>query len=151
MALIESNPNLLAALRGSPGWIQIRDLVLNAVSSAHSKRAYGQALDEFLAWFQGEQPIGGLCKATVQRYRVLLESRGLASSSINVNLAAIRKLAAEAADNGLFDAETARAIRSIKGVKEHGTRIGNWLSHEQAQGLLNTPDRGTRKGLRDVA
>jgi integrase/recombinase XerD len=63
----------------------------------------------------------------------------------------VRKLATEAADNGLLDAETARAIRSVHGVKMHGTRIGNWLTREQAQQLLDAPDRETLKGTRDVA
>ena len=38
---------------------------------------------------------------------------GLAASSINTHLAALRKLAAEAADNGLIDAELVRK-RSAK-------------------------------------
>jgi integrase len=66
-------------------------------------------------------------------------------------MAALRKLATEAADNGLLDAETARAIRSVKGARVQGTRIGNWLNREQAQALLDAPDTGTLKGLRDVA
>jgi hypothetical protein len=37
----------------------------------------------------------------VQAYRAALETAGLAASSINVRPSAIRKLAAEAADNGL--------------------------------------------------
>jgi integrase len=100
---------------------------------------------------QREQP-GLLCKAVVQRYKAgVLEGRGLAASSINANLAALRKLAIEAADNGLLDAEVARAIGKVKGVKVRGCRLGNWLSHEQAQALLDMPDRSTLRGLRDAA
>jgi site-specific recombinase XerC len=146
MCVIESNPFVI-----SPAWARIRLLVIDSVSSPHTKRAYGRAVDEFLAWHRREQS-GPLSKAVVQRYKAaVLEARCLAASSINTNLAALRKLAAEAADNGLLDAETARSIGKVKGAKTHGARLGNWLSQEQAQTLLDLPDRGTLKGLRDAA
>ena len=56
----------------------------------------------------------------------------LASSSIIIRMSAIRKLAAEAADNGMLAPELAA-----------GTR--------QAQALLNAPDVSTLRGLRDRA
>src|SRR5215472_16164646 len=151
MSLIESNSHLLPAPAAAPAWDRIRALVVDAVSSPHTKRLYGRAVDEFLAWYQHEQP-GSLSKAVVQRYKAtVLEARGLAPSSINTSLAALRKLAAEAADNGLLDAETARAIGNVKGAGTHGTRMGNWLSREEAQALLDAPDRATLRGLRDAA
>jgi integrase len=131
-------------------WDHIRALVVDAVHSPHTKRLYGRAVDEFLAWYQREEP-RPLAKAIVLRYKTVLEARGLAPSSINTQLAALRKLAAEAADNGLLDAETARAIGNVKGARMHGTRMGNWLSREEAQALLDAPDRGTLRGLRDAA
>ena len=88
----------------------------------------------------------------VQRYRTtVLEARGLAPSSINVKLAAVRKLAAEAADNGLLDLQTAQAIQGVKGAPIKGARMGKWLSRTQAQELLDAPDASTLKGKRDVA
>jgi len=68
---------------------------------------------------------------------------------INVRITALRKLAVEAADNGLLAPELAAGITRIKGVKSKGARVGNWLSIRQAQTLLNTPDVSTKKGLRD--
>jgi site-specific recombinase XerC len=140
----------IAAVRNTIPWQHVRRLVVDAVSSPHSKTAYGSAIDRFLEWWQAELP-APLSKATVQRYRATLEAGGLAPSSINVQLAALRKLAVEAADNGLLDRRTAQAISSIKGAKAHGRRIGNWLSREAAQELLDTPDRDRLKGVRDVA
>src|SRR5262249_7557113 len=132
-------------------WGFVRSLVVDAVASPHTKRLYGRALDEFLEWYQREQP-GPLSKAVVQRYRaVVLEGRGLAASSINTHLASLRKLATEAADNGLLDAEVARAIAKVRGATVHGARLGNWLSRDQAQALLDAPDRTTLRGLRDAA
>ena len=63
----------------------------------------------------------------------------------------MRKLAVEAADNGLLAPELASGIARIKGVRSHGVRVGNWLSLRQAQALLNAPDVTTKKGLRDRA
>jgi site-specific recombinase XerC len=151
MSLIESNPQLLPVAPVAPAWSRVRSLVVDSVTSPHTKRAYGRALDELFNWYQREQP-GPLCKAVVQRYKAaVLEGRGLAASSVNAHLAALRKLATEAADNGLLDAEVARAIGRVKGVKAQGARLGNWLSHEQAQALLDMPDRSTLRGLRDAA
>jgi site-specific recombinase XerD len=66
-------------------------------------------------------------------------------------MSAIRKLAAEAADNGLLAPELAAGISRVKSAKSVGIRMGNWLSARQAQTLLNTPDITTLKGLRDRA
>jgi len=87
----------------------------------------------------------------VSAWRVVLEARGLGSVSINVRITAVRKLAVEAADNGLLAPELAAGIARIKGVRSQGVRVGNWLSLRQAQTLLNTPNITTKKGLRDRA
>jgi site-specific recombinase XerC len=83
------------------GWEKLKTLVLDSVSSPITKRVYNMALNEFLAWFQ-QAPRPGFTKATVSAWRVSLEARGLGSSSIIIRMSAIRKLAAEAADNGLL-------------------------------------------------
>jgi site-specific recombinase XerD len=151
MSVIESDPELLPAASPNSAWSRIRSLVIDGVTSPHSKRAYSHALDEFLAWYERERP-GPLSKAVVQAYKAtVLETRGLAASSINTHLATLRKLASEAADNGLLDIEVARAIGKVKGARTHGVRFGNWLSQEQAQALLDMPDRTTLRGLRDAA
>src|SRR6202166_3768749 len=108
------------------------------------------ALDEFMTWFR-QEPRPGFCKATVSAWRASLESRGLGSSSIIIRMSAIRKLAAEAADNGLIAPELAAGIARVKSVKSTGIRVGNWLSLRQAQALLSAPDVTTLKGLRDRA
>jgi integrase len=66
-------------------------------------------------------------------------------------MSAIRKLAAEAADNGLIAPELAAGIARVKSAKSVGVRTGNWLSVRQAQNLLNAPDVATLRGLRDRA
>lgn len=129
---------------------QLIELVLNSVSSPHTKQAYRRALADFLAWCQA-QPGLKFTKATVQKYRSKLEESGLASSSINIRLSAIRKLATEAADNGILSPVLANGIARIRGVKHFGTRLGNWLAGYQAEHLLQIPDVATAKGKRDRA
>jgi site-specific recombinase XerD len=131
-------------------WQRLKRLVLDSVSSPITKRVYNLGLDEFFEWF-GQEPRPGFTKATVSAWRVALEARGLGSVSINVRITAVRKLAVEAADNGLLAPELAAGISRVKGAKSKGVRVGNWLSVQQAQRLLNAPDITTKKGLRDRA
>src|SRR5436305_5534585 len=131
-------------------WQRLKALVLDSVSSPITRRVYNLGLDEFIAWYALE-PRPGFTKATVCSWRVSLEARGLGTVSINVRIIAVRKLAVEAADNGLLAPELANGIARVKGVASKGIRLGNWLSVKQAQTLLNTPDVTTTKGLRDRA
>ena len=131
-------------------WLRLKKLVLDSVTSPHSKRAYEQALDAFARWC-AETRADGFTKATVQAYRTALEAAGLAASSINVRLSALKKLAAEAADNGWLAPELAAGIARVKGAKRHGVRGGNWLTLEQTERLLALPDRDTNQGKRDRA
>src|SRR3984893_11182303 len=142
--------NELVLANRAADWRRLKMLVLDSVSSPITKRVYNLGLDEFFEWF-GKEPRPGFTKATVSAWRVALETRGLGSISINVRITAVRKLAVEAADNGLLAPELAAGITRIKGVKSKGVRVGNWLSIRQAQTLLNTPDVSTKKGLRDRA
>ncbi len=93
----------------------------------------------------------GLTKATVQRYARQLQERGLAAATVNVRLTAVRRLAAEAADNGLLAPDLAAGISRVKGIKQQGTRTGNWLTVDQAELLINAPDTTKLKGKRDRA
>jgi len=127
---------LMVADRASE-WRRLKALVLDSVSFPITRRVYNLGrLDEFIAWFTEEPRSAGFTNATVTAWRVALEAR---------------KLAVEAADNGLLAPELAAGIARIKGVRSHGVRVGNWLSLRRAQALLNAPDVRTKKGLRDRA
>jgi len=129
--------------------LKIKRLVLDSVSSVHSRRAYDKALTDFLAW--GRENGIAFTKSSVQQYKTHLEQSGLASSTVNVRLTAVRRLAAEAADNGLLDPALATGIGRVKGVKRSGVRTGNWLTREQAEQLILTPNAETLRGKRDRA
>jgi site-specific recombinase XerD len=80
-----------------------------------------------------------------------LESRGLAANTINQQLAAVRRLAHEAADSGLLSPELAAGISRVKGVKQLGFRFGNWLSAEQSSEVLKHACGDSMRAKRDYA
>jgi len=88
----------------------------------------------------------------VTRYRIFLERRHYASTTINLlRLAAVRRLAYEAADCGLLSADLVAGIRRVKGAKRLGVPVGNWLTAEQGKRLLLTADSASLRGKRDYA
>ncbi len=124
--------------------------LLNTLGSPQSKRAYEFAIDHFVSWYCSE-PRLAFSKTVVLRYRLELEARRLAPATINLRLAAVRRLAFEAADTGLLSPELAAGIARVKGAKRVGVRLGNWLTAEQSRRLLAAPDAQTIKGRRDRA
>ena len=124
--------------------------VLNSLTSVDGQRGYGHAIDEFVDWYCSE-PRLALNKTVVLRYRGYLEARLLAPGTINLRLGAVRRLVYEAADSGLLSSDLAAGIRRVKGVRNLGMRLGNWLTAEQSIALWQAPDRERLKGKRDRA
>lgn len=133
-----------------PDLEQSKSAVLNSLTSRSSQRSYDHAIREFIDWYCSE-PRLAFNKTVVTRYRICLEQAHYASSTINLRLAAIRRLAYEAADCGLLSPDLAAGIRRVKGVKKHGMRIGNWLTAEQGKRLLAVFNDGDFRGKRDYA
>ena len=127
----------------------IASMVLDTVSE-RSRRDYGRALTDFLAWY-AQAGHTQLNKAAINAHVAALKAQGVTDSSINQRLAAIRKLANEAADNGLIVESAAQAIQRVPNIKRQGSKLGNWLTREQASAMLNAPDTSTLKGVRDRA
>jgi site-specific recombinase XerD len=146
----QANPNRPKAKLGLPDLDHSRSAVLESLRSPESKRGYRHALDEFIEWYCSE-PRLSFNKIVVTRYRIHLENRHLAAGTVNGRLAAVRRLACEAADAGLLSPELAAGIRRVKGVKKLGVRLGNWLTAEEGRRLLQAPDSETLKGKRDRA
>lgn len=129
----------------TPAQLELRTMVLNSVTSPHSRRTYAKGLDLLFA-FAANRP---LTRALLMEYRTSMED--LAPSTVNVRLAAVRKMVTEAKRNGLLSAEEAASLTDVPNVRQSGTRLGNWLSKEQARELLAVPDRSNVKGKRDYA
>jgi site-specific recombinase XerD len=124
--------------------------VLNSLGSPASRRVYEYAIDQFIAWYCSE-PRLAFNRIVVVRYRMYLESRSLAANTINQQLAAVRRLAHEAADSGLLSPELAAGISRVKGVKQLGFRSGNWLSAEESSEVLKCARGNSMRAKRDYA
>ena len=127
-----------------------KSAVLNSLPSPESRRSYEFAIRNFVEWYCSE-PRLALNRIVVTRYRMQLEQLRLASSTINQRLAAVRRLAYEASDAGLLSPELAAGIKRVKGVKQLGVRLGNWLTSEQGRALMEAPTVETLRGKRDRA
>ena len=127
-----------------------KNAVLNSLSSVNSRRNYKFAMEQFITWYCSE-PRLSLNRTVVLRFRLYLKCLGLAAGTINQRLASARRLAYEASDSGLLGPELAAGIRRVKGVKQLGSRIGNWLTLDQAKMLLEKADGKDLRSLRDLA
>ena len=118
-----------------PDLEQTKSAVLNSLTSKSGQRTYDHAINEFVDWYCSE-PRLAFNRTVVLRYRIHLEQRHLAPTTINLRLAAVRRVAYEAADSGLLSPELAAGIRRVKGVRRIGVRLGNWLTADQGRSLL---------------
>jgi integrase len=125
----------------------LREMVLNSVVSEHSKRNYAKALDEVFTLCANRSQ--GLSRALLMEYRAAMVEKKLSASTVNVRLSAVRKLVGEAQRNGIIDAEEAANLAGVPNLSQKGTRLGNWLTRDQAKELLTVPDRSKLKGKRD--
>jgi site-specific recombinase XerD len=143
-------PNYRRRVLRLPDLDHCKSTVLNSLGSPASRRVYEYAIDQFINWYCSE-PRMAFNRIVVVRYRMYLESRHLAANTINQQLAAVRRLAHEAADAGLLSPELAAGISRVKGVKQLGFRSGNWLSAEQSSEVLQHACGDTIRAKRDYA
>jgi len=103
-----------------PDLKQSKSAVLNSLPSVSSQRSYDHAIRQFIDWYCSE-PRLAFNKIVVTKYRIFLEQAHYASSTIstvNLRLAAVRRLAYEAADAGLLSPDLGAGIRHLKGAKQ---------------------------------
>ena len=115
--------------------------VLNSLSSPASRRVYEYAIEKFTPWYCSE-PRLAFNRTVVLRYRFFLEQKRLAPSTINVRMAAVRRLAYEAADTGLLSRNSRLASAALKVSSDwaSGSGIGSPLSRRE----IFCEDRGWR-------
>jgi integrase len=131
--------NELAVVDKGAGWRRLA-LVLDSVSSPITKRVYNLGLDEFFAWYS-QEPRPGFTKATVAAWP-FPSTCGLRRSG---------SWPSRPPTMDCWAPELANVITRVKGMASKGVRLGNWLTANQAQALLNAPDTTTGKRLRDRA
>ena len=93
---------------------QSKSAVLNTLTSVHSPRGYKYALERFITWYCGE-PRLAFNRSVILRYRSSLEGLSRSPATINLHLAAIRRMADESAESGWLSPELAIGIRRVKG------------------------------------
>jgi Phage integrase, N-terminal SAM-like domain len=111
----------------TPAQALLRKMVLDSVASPHSQRNYAKALDDLFA-FCASRP---LSRSLLMEWRAAMES--LSPSTINVRLSAVRKMVGEARRAGMIGQEEAASLTDIPNICQKGTRLGNWLTREQAK------------------
>jgi len=129
---------------------QSKTAVLDTLASQHSRRSYKYAIDRFIDWY-GSEPRLEFNRSVVVRYRSFLERLSLSAATINLHLSAIRRLADESAESGWLSPGLAIGIRRVKGVKRLGRKMGNWLTRNEAQELVNAASKANLRGWRDGA
>jgi integrase len=133
-----------------PDLEQTKSAVLNSLTSKSGQRTYDHAINEFVDWYCSE-PRLAFNRTVVLRYRIHLEQRHLAPTTINLRLAAVRRVAYEAADSGLLSPELTAGIRRVKGVRRIGVRLGNWLTADQGRSLLLNSQGDSLRSKRNCA
>ena len=124
--------------------------LLTSLTSVSGQRTYDHAITEFVAWYCSE-PRLAFNRTVVLRYRIHREHQRYAPATINLRLAAVRRVAYEAADAGLLSPELAAGIRRVKGVRRLGVRLGNCLTPEQGRRLLAHDPPAAARDTRDQA
>lgn len=121
-----------------PDLEQAKSAVLNSLTSKSGQRTYDHAIDGFVEWYCSE-PRLALNRSVVLRYRIHLEQKQYAPATINLRLAAVRRVAYEAADSGLLSPELAAGIRRVKGVRRLGEcELATGLQPNRASGYSRT-------------
>src|SRR5438093_10561935 len=87
-----------------PDLEQAKSAVLNSLTSESGQRTYDHAITEFVDWYCSE-PRLAFNRIVVLRYRIYLEQKQYAPTTINLRLDAARRVAFEAADSGLLSPE----------------------------------------------
>jgi hypothetical protein len=88
------------------------------------QRTYDHAINDFVEWYCSE-PRLAFNRTVVLRYRIYLEQKGYAPNTINLRLAAVRRVAYEACDSGLPSPELGREYGASK---ESGVLASAWAT-----------------------
>jgi integrase/recombinase XerD len=149
-------------LDGAPAVLRLLEGVERSLTSEDSRRAYRTSLLQFFTWCSSGKGDGSFSRLSVLQYKDELIGAGRVSetgewkrlyspATVNLRLAAVRALAQEAADAGWIDQGEAAAIRRVRGEKQAGSQIGNWLEKPQVDQILTAVDRSSLRGKRDYA
>jgi site-specific recombinase XerD len=140
----------------------LKQLSKNGVGSAHSQRAYETAIEEFIAWslHNGKirinaPPSSALTRPTSPRAlptMIWKNDTSLASSTVNVKMAAVRSLVPLRRRRGwISEQDEEQILNRVKSRPVAGRREGQRMPLSDVQRCLSLPDRATLAGKRDYA
>jgi hypothetical protein len=131
---------------------QTKRSVLNSLTSLQSRRSYQHAMDEFVEWYCPEPPLA-LNRAVVLRYRLQLEAKKLAASTINVRLASSSGAAPGLRGGRYRVAEPRTGRRHPASEGRTATRTSRWQLAQRCTGrkLLSGTTAETLRQKRDAA
>lgn len=75
-----------------PGFEQSKAAVLNSLTSKSGQRSYDRAITDFVDWYCSE-PRLAFNRTVVLRFRIYLEQKQYAATTIDLRLAAVRRAA----------------------------------------------------------
>ncbi len=119
-----------------PDLEQAKSAVLNTLTFVSGQRTYDHAINDFVEWYCSE-PRLAFNRTVVPRYRIYLEQKGYAPNTINLPLAAVRRVASHPARGKLLPERSDTA--TLRGKRNHailamliacGLRRGELLFHE---------------------
>lgn len=133
-------------------------------NSDGTRRVYRDAIADWFRWAGHEvaaMPLGLedvplnfwslVSRKHIAGYKRHLQDSGLSTSTVNVRLAALRSLIRVSAQMRVVDPRKAGTLLGVQGIPKRGTRVGVWISREEAAQLLSAPDTTTKRGVRDKA
>lgn len=124
------------------------DITLKGVISPITKQCYARELHRFLAWTD----LRPFERSTVMEYRAMLVAEGKSTATINMALAALRKLAEEAHEHGHIDRAEYLGVTGVRSLPRVATRLGRWLTREEIARVIQTvPPTTPMRGQRDRA
>jgi integrase len=125
-----------------------KSAVLDSLGSPHSRRNYKFAMEQFITWYCSE-PRLALNRTVVLRFRLRIVGLGswdCKPASCGGQAVGVRGCRFRIAQSG------ARCRHPPgKGAKQLGARMGNWLTQDQAQLLLEKADGDNLRSARDLA
>jgi hypothetical protein len=136
-----------------PDLEQSKAAVLDSLASKSGQRTHDRAINDFVEWYCSE-PRLAFNRTVVLRYRIYLEQKQYAPTTINLRLAAVRQVAYEAADSGLLSPELVAGIVESKECVGSGSVSGTGLRPSSASDYwreragIRCPARETTRGWR---
>jgi len=118
-------------------------------ASPHTLRAYRADLAELLVYLTecGIEDPRGVTPRTLRGYLLRLDDRGLARTSVQRKLSAVRSLFKALLEQGLVDVHPAAGLRQARVAR----RLPTCLETGEIERLLGAPDVSTVAGRRDRA